>query len=57
MRVVSFKITEDLLEMLEEYARKKGMSKSEVIRRALEAYIREKPQIKPYIGKRIKVYA
>ncbi|MCE4611677.1 MAG: DUF6290 family protein [Desulfurococcales archaeon] len=57
MRVVSFKITDDLLEMLEEYARKKGMSKSEVIRRALEAYIREKPQIKPYIGKRIKVYA
>lgn len=57
MRVVSFKIDEDLLEMLEEYARKKGMTKSEVIRRAIEAYIREKPQIRPYIGKRLKIYA
>jgi hypothetical protein len=57
MRVVSFKIDEELLEMLEEYARKRRMTKSEVIRRAIEAYIKDKPQIKPYIGKRIKIYA
>ncbi len=57
MRVVSFKITDELLELLEEYARKKGMTKSEVIRRAIEAYIKEKPHVKPYVGKRIKIYA
>ena len=57
MRVVSFKIEEDLLEMLEEYARKRGLTKSEVIRRAIIEYISERPELKPYISKRMKIYA
>ncbi len=57
MRVVSFKIEDELLELLEEYAKKRRMTKSEVIRRAIEAYISDKPQIRPYIGRRLKIYA
>ncbi len=57
MRVVSFKIEEDLLEMLEEFARKRGLSKSEVIRRAILEYINERPDLKPYIGRRMKIYS
>ncbi|MCE4604507.1 MAG: DUF6290 family protein [Aeropyrum sp.] len=57
MRVVSFKIEEDLLELLEEYARKKNTTKSEIIRRALERYLKEKPDVRPYVGKVLKIYA
>ena len=55
-RVVSFKLEEELLEKLEVYARKRGMTKSEVIRRALQKYIEGRPEIKPIITKRIKIY-
>jgi Ribbon-helix-helix protein, copG family. len=39
MKVVSFKVEEDLAQQLEEYARKKNMTKSEVIRRTIKSYI------------------
>lgn len=55
MRVVSFKVEEDLLEILEEYARKKKISKSELIRRALRNFINENEE-RPYITRRIRVY-
>lgn len=55
MRITSFKVEEDLLELLERYARKKKLSKSEVIRRALRNYLNEHSE-RPYITKRIKVY-
>ncbi len=55
VRVVSFKVEEELLDILEEYARKKKISKSELIRRALRNYIREHEE-KPYITRRVKVY-
>ncbi len=55
MRVVSFKVDEDLLELLEEFARKKKISKSELIRRALRNYIRDSSE-RPYITKRVRVY-
>jgi len=55
MRVISFKITEEMLDIIEEYARKKRISKSELIRRALRNYIREHEE-KPYITRRVKVY-
>jgi len=35
VRVVTFKIDEDLLEMIDMYARKTGYTRSEVIRKAL----------------------
>ncbi len=56
MRVVSFKIEEDLLELLEEYSKKRSMSKSEIIRRALRSYISKNAE-KPFATKRIKIIA
>ncbi len=55
MRVVSFKVEEELLEMLEEYARKKNTTKSELIRRAIRQYIMNTTN-KPFITRRIKIY-
>ncbi|MEB3773607.1 MAG: ribbon-helix-helix protein, CopG family [Desulfurococcales archaeon] len=55
MRVVSFKIEEELLDMLEEYARRRNITKSEIIRRALKQYIMSHED-KPFITKRIKIY-
>jgi metal-responsive CopG/Arc/MetJ family transcriptional regulator len=56
MRVVSFKIEEELLELLERYAVVKNMSKSEVIRRAIKQYISERLEA-PVVTKRIRVYS
>ena len=39
-RVVSFKIDDYELEMLEDFARRKGLCRSEVIRRAIQQYIK-----------------
>ncbi len=55
MRVVSFKVEEELLDIIEQYAVRKRISKSELIRRALRNYIRENEE-KPYITRRVKVY-
>ena len=55
MRVVSFKIDEDLLRLLEEYSRKKNVTKSEVIRQALRQYIQNQVE-RPYITRRVRVY-
>jgi len=41
MKVVSFKADEEFIRRLKEYATKKNMTKSEVIRRAVEKYIKE----------------
>ncbi len=40
MKVVTFKVDEELLERLDEYARMKGVTRSEIIRRAIELYLR-----------------
>ncbi|MEB2837049.1 MAG: ribbon-helix-helix protein, CopG family [Desulfurococcales archaeon] len=56
MRVVSFKVEEDLLRMLEEYARMRGMPKSEVIRRALRRFL-EQSDLRPVVTRRMRVYA
>ncbi len=55
MRVVSFKIEEELLDMLEEIARKKRVTKSEIIRRALRQYIMKQDE-KPFVTRRMKIY-
>jgi metal-responsive CopG/Arc/MetJ family transcriptional regulator len=41
MRVVTFKMEEDLLELLDRYAIKYGLNRSEAIRKAIEALVRE----------------
>lgn len=40
MRVVTFKVEEELLDKLDSYARLKGVTRSEVIRKAIELYLR-----------------
>ncbi len=56
MKVVSFKLDEDLLEILEDYAKRKNITKSEIIRRALRNYIMNSND-KPFITRRIKIYS
>jgi len=48
VRVVTFKMDEDLLERLDSFARIKGVTRSEVIRKAIELYLRvEEKRIAP----------
>lgn len=56
MKVVSFKIEEELLELLEEYSKKRNTTKSEIIRRALRNYIMRDSR-SPFETKRIKIIA
>ncbi len=42
MRVVTFKVEESLLEIIDELARARGVSRSEVIREALHRYVASK---------------
>lgn len=57
MRVVTFKIEDELLERLDEYAELMGESRSEVIRRALELLLFRAEGKMRSLGKReIKVY-
>ena len=57
MRVVSFKVDDELLTVLEEIARRKNITKSEVIRRALRRYIDELDRDKkPFVTRRMIVF-
>ncbi|ABM80515.1 ribbon-helix-helix protein, CopG family [Hyperthermus butylicus] len=48
MRVVTFKVDEELLERLDTFARLKGVTRSEVIRKAIELYLKlEDYKVKP----------
>ena len=40
MRIVTFKIDEDLLSELDSFAKIKGVTRSEVIRKAIELYLK-----------------
>ena len=55
MRVISLKVDEELLYTIDEYARRKRISRSELIRRAIRDYISEN-ESRPYITRRVKVY-
>ncbi len=41
MKVVTFKVEEDLLEQLDKYAIKHGLKRSEAIRKAIELLVRQ----------------
>lgn len=57
MKVVSFKIDEDLLRLLEEEARRRKKTKSEIIRRAIRYYLaRGQEEKRPFMTKRIRIY-
>ena len=52
MRVVTFKVDEDLLERLDTYARLKGITRSEAIRKAIELLLQmdgDSVSVKPKI--------
>jgi len=40
MRVVTFKVEEDLLELLDRYAIRNGLNRSEAIRKAIEGLVK-----------------
>lgn len=40
LRVITFKIDDDLLEKLDDFSRMKGIPRSEVIRKAIEHYLK-----------------
>ena len=57
MRVVSFKVDEDMLDLMERVARREGISKSELIRRALAKYLLEDgKERRVIVTRKIKVY-
>ena len=41
MRIVTFKIEDDLLKLIDEYAKKNRMTRTDVIRTALTKFVRE----------------
>lgn len=55
MLVISFKAEKELNELLENYAKVSGKTKSEIIRLALYQYLKANKKI-PYETKRIKIY-
>ncbi len=57
MRVVTFKIDEDTLEKLDAYARLKGITRSEAIRRAIDKLLKEESKRLDVEPKIIKIYS
>ncbi len=56
MRVVTFKIEEDLLELIDQYAELRGETRSEVIRKALLELLREeREKIRRAKSKKVKI--
>ena len=58
MRVVTLKLPDDIYLLLKEYADRRNMTMSDLIRRALIRYLKEEDleaKDRPYYGKYIKV--
>jgi len=58
VRVVTLKLPEDIYLLLKEYANRRNMTISDIIRRALIEYLKEEnieAKDRPYYGKYIKV--
>ena len=58
MKAVTLKLPEDIYLLLREYAHRRNMTVSEVIRRALIEYLKEenpKDRDRPYVGRYIKI--
>ncbi len=56
MRVVTFKVEEDLLERLDRYARSKGKTRSEIIREAVQVYLVMEDRREPHRAKKIEIF-
>ena len=57
MRIVTFKLEDELLERLDLYARSKGKTRSEIIRRALQTYLLTEERREPLRAGKIKIYS
>ncbi len=57
MRVVTFKVDEDLLERLDSFARLRGVTRSEVIRKAIELYLRLEERKQTIQPKIVRLYS
>jgi predicted transcriptional regulator len=55
MIVISLKVDKELNDLIEQYAKSIGKTKSEIIRLALYQYLKQNKKI-PYETKRIKIY-
>jgi len=56
MRVVTFKIEEELLELIDQYAELRGETRSEVIRKALMELLREeREKIRRTKSKKVRI--
>jgi len=58
VKVVTLKLPEDIYYLLKEYAHRRNMAVSEIIRKALIEYLKEEnleAKDRPYYGKYIKV--
>ena len=58
MRVVTLKLPEDIYYLLKDYANRRNMTLSDIIRRALIEYLKEEnieAKDRPYYGKYIKI--
>jgi Ribbon-helix-helix protein, copG family. len=58
VKVVTLKLPDDIYYLLKEYAHRRSMAVSDIIRRALIEYLREErleTKDRPYYGKYIKV--
>jgi len=56
LRVVTFKIEEELLERLDKYCKEKGLPRSSVIREAIIMYLHEKERKIIGTTRRIRVW-
>jgi len=55
VKVVTFKIEEDLLEKIDQFALDKNMTRSEVIRRALKTYLER--ETRKIVTRRLRIYS
>ena len=56
VKVVSFKVDDELMTMLELVARRTKKSKSEIVRAALRRYLLEESERKPVITARVRIW-
>ena len=55
MYVVSVKIESHVIELLDSYAKKHGLNRSVIIRRAIEKFLQEKSKQKPNFEDRLQI--
>ena len=56
LRTVTVKVPEELIELIEELAKRRGATKSEIVRRAIIRYLEEAPDMRIYRSRRLKIY-